>query len=168
MLPIRQATDADGVPLARLIASVFAEYENCPFVPGEFPELAAPATYYAARGGRLWVVPGTDDEMLGSIAVARHHRSDTAELFKVYLSPALRGTGLSGRLLETALDHAAGPMAARRVELWSDSRFARGHAFYAKHGFVRMAGLRALHDVAETLEFGFSRGLSGRSPGAPA
>ena len=159
MLSIRPATDPDGAPLARLIASVFSEYENCPFVPDEFPELAAPATYYAARGGRLWVVPGADGSILGSIAVARHHRPDTAELFKVYLSPALRGTGLSGRLLKTALDHAAGPMAARRVELWSDSRFARGHAFYAKHGFARMAGLRALHDVAETLEFGFGRSL---------
>jgi len=168
MLSIRQATDADGAPLARLIAAVFVEYENCPFVPEEFPELAAPATHYAARGGRLWVVPGEDDVMLGSIAVARHHRPDTAELFKVYLSSHLRGTGLSGRLLQTALDHAAGPMAARRVELWSDSRFARGHAFYAKHGFARMAGLRALHDVAETLEFGFSRDLFSRSPGALA
>jgi len=168
MLSIRQATDADGAPLARLIATVFAEYENCPFVPEEFPELAAPATHYATRGGRLWVVSGDDASVLGSIAVARHHRPDTAELFKVYLSPALRGTGLSGRLLETALDHAAGPMGARRVELWSDSRFARGHAFYAKHGFARMAGLRALHDVAETLEFGFSRSISSRSLEAPA
>jgi len=163
MLSIRQATDADGAPLARLIAAVFAEYENCPFVPEEFPELAAPATHYAARGGQLWVVPGDDASILGSIAVARHHRTGTAELFKVYLSPDLRGTGLSGRLLETALDHAAGPMAARRVELWSDTRFTRGHAFYAKHGFARMAGLRALHDVAETLEFGFGRDLAPRS-----
>jgi len=159
MLSIRPATDPDGAPLARLIASVFSEYENCPFVPEEFPELTAPATYYASRGGQLWVVPGKDGAVLGSIAVARHHRRDTAELFKVYLSPSLRGIGLAGRLLETALDHATGPMAVRRVELWSDTRFTRGHAFYAKHGFARMAGLRALHDVAETLEFGFSRSL---------
>ena len=44
---IRVAYDEDGPNLSRLIAGVFSEYENCPFVPKEFPELGAPASHYA-------------------------------------------------------------------------------------------------------------------------
>ena len=33
---LRAAVDGDGAQLAGLIRGVFAEYENCPFVPDEF------------------------------------------------------------------------------------------------------------------------------------
>ena len=52
---IRNAVDADGDSIARLIASVFDEYDGCPFVSDDFPELAAPASHYERRSGRLLV-----------------------------------------------------------------------------------------------------------------
>ena len=59
-LLIRPAVDADGPALADLIRAVFAEYEDCPFVAEEFPELARPATHYGAgKGGVLWVAERT-------------------------------------------------------------------------------------------------------------
>lgn len=153
---IRDGHDDDGPALARLIAGVFSEYENCPFVPAEFPELVAPASHFARRQGRLWVAEVEGEGIVGCLAIAGTHRSGVFELFKVYLARRWRGRGLAGALLARGEAHAA-LHGATRLVLWSDTRFLSGHAFYARHGFRRVAGLRALHDVAETLEFGFER-----------
>lgn len=156
---IREARDADGPALSALIAAVFAEYEGCLFLPEEFPELAAPASHYASRGGRLWVAEATGGDggrLIGSVAVAATFRPVVFELFKVYVAREARGTGLAQRLLDTALTFARERNGAA-MTLWSDSRFHSGHRFYTKHGFRRLPGLRALHDVSRTLEFGFAR-----------
>ncbi|WP_460449161.1 GNAT family N-acetyltransferase [Alsobacter sp. SYSU BS001988] len=154
---IRPAVDADGPALADLIRSVFAEYEDCPFVPEEFPELAAPASAFAARRGAMWVAE-RGGAVVGSLAVAPNQDPGVFELFKVYVAAPERGGGLSARLLERAIAFARAG-GGRRIALWSDSRFTRGHAFYLKHGFRRVAGVRALHDAGVTLEFGFARDL---------
>jgi putative acetyltransferase len=155
---IREARDAEGPALSALVAAVFAEYEGCLFLAEEFPELPAPATYYAGRGGRLWVAeqPDGQGDLAGSIAVAATFRPALFELFKVYVAREARGTGLAQRLLDTALSFARA-QGGTAVTLWSDSRFLSGHRFYTKHGFRRLPGLRALHDVSRTLEFGFAR-----------
>lgn len=156
---IREARDADGPALSALVAAVFAEFEGCLFLPQEFPELAAPASHYAGQGGRLWVAERPDAqgrELVGSIAVAATFRPGVFELFKVYVARQGRGTGLAQSLLATALAFARERNGAA-LTLWSDSRFLSGHRFYTKHGFRRLPGLRALHDVSRTLEFGFAR-----------
>jgi putative acetyltransferase len=45
------------------------------------------------------------------------------------------------------------------VMLWTDTRFHAGHRFYEKAGFTRVAGIRQLHDAAETFEYGYRRTL---------
>lgn len=153
--------------MRRLIAGVFAEYENCPFVDDEFPELAAPASHYRARGGELWVAEAADGRVVGSLAVAARHRPGEFELFKVYLDAATRGQGVAARLLALAIDHAR-DRGGDRLALWSDTRFLDGHRFYARHGFRRVPGIRALHDAALTLEFGFVRDLAAGDGGGAA
>jgi putative acetyltransferase len=44
---------------------------------------------------------------------------------------------------------------ARRLELWSDTRFTRAHAFYAKAGFARTGETRFLDDVSRSWEARF-------------
>jgi putative acetyltransferase len=156
---LRPGRDGDGPALATLIASVFGEYEGCPFVPEEFPELAAPATHFARRDGALWVAQDGDGRVVGSLAVAVTHRPDTAELFKVYVAADHRGNGLARDMLERGVGLAR-ERGARRLVLWSDTRFLSGHRFYARNGFRRVPGIRALHDAAATLEFGFERILA--------
>jgi putative acetyltransferase len=167
MPAIRPGADADGPALRALIAGVFAEYEGCPFVDAEFPELDAPATHYGRKAGRLWVAEDAAGRVVGSLAVAATHRAGVFELFKVYLAAPARGRGTAARLLGLALDHARAQGATRLV-LWSDTRFVDGHRFYARHGFHRFPGTRALHDAATTLEFGFARVLTDRPTGATA
>jgi putative acetyltransferase len=150
---VRDAQDSDGPAISALVAAVFAEYPGCLFEPAEFPELHAPASYYAGRSGKLWVAQDSVG-LIASLAVCDGVEPDTCELAKVYATPATRGTGLSAGLLARAFDHAR-QRGARELVLWTDTRFARGHAFYAKHGFMRMPGARFLHDVSATWEYHF-------------
>ena len=157
---IRPGRDGDGPALAQLISTVFSEYEGCPFVPEEFPELAAPASHFAGKGGALWVAQTSEEGIVGSLAVAATPRAATFELFKVYVALPHRGTGLAARLLDGGLDFIR-RSGGDRVVLWSDTRFRSGHRFYLRQGFRQVPGIRALHDVAVTLEFGFARNLAG-------
>jgi len=155
MTAIRPGHDGDGPAMAALIATIFTEYENCPFVPEEFPELAAPASHYAARQGALWVVEEVG-QIVGCLALYETWEKGVFALAKVYLAADRRGSGLAARLLERA-EAFATDRGGSRLTLWSDTRFASGHAFYRKHGFQQEAGVRQLHDVARTVEFRFSR-----------
>jgi putative acetyltransferase len=164
-LAIRPATDADGTGMAALIARIFDDYENCPFVLDEFPELGAPARHYRSKGGELWVVPHPSDPTMieGSIAITPTHEKGVAELFKVYLAHQWRGSGLADRLLATAFEWARAHQ-CHAVRLWSDTRFLSGHRFYEKNGFVRLPGIRLVHDSANTLEYGFHLPLDAKRP----
>jgi putative acetyltransferase len=161
--PIRDASDSDSQALAALIAASFAEYPNCLFEWPEFPELRAPATHFAAKGGRLWVADAPGGGIAGSLGVVPVPEQNAVEIVKVYADPAFRGSGLAQALFARALSFAqAGGFS--QMMLWSDSRFARGHRFYEKLGFLRWPGERYLADVSETWEFHFRKALT---PGAP-
>ncbi|WP_186417886.1 GNAT family N-acetyltransferase [Bosea sp. CS1GBMeth4] len=161
--PLRDATDADSEPLAALIAATFAEYPNCLFDWSEFPELRRPASHYAERGGRLWVADGTEGRIVGSIAVVPVPDQNAVELFKVYADPSQRGGGLAQALFARTLAFAeAGGYG--EMMLWSDSRFARGHRFYEKLGFVRWPGERYLADISSSWEYHFRKPLAPATP----
>jgi putative acetyltransferase len=155
---IREASDEDGPALARLIAGVFAEYPGCLYEPAEFPELDSPATWFAQRGGRLWVMVN-DGAVAGSMGVVAGHRAGEFELLKVYLASAMRGQGFAAAMLAGALAFAQAS-GGQKLSLWSDTRFVEGHAFYRRQGFVRLPGVRALHDVSDTLEHRFARDVA--------
>ncbi len=157
--PIRPARDADCGALAALIAASFAEYPGCLFDWPEFPELHAPASHFAAKGGALWVADAPGGGIAGSLGVAPVPEQNAVELFKVYADPAFRGSGLAQALFARALSFAeAGGFS--EMMLWSDSRFSRGHRFYEKLGFVRWPGERYLADVSATWEHHFRKRLA--------
>lgn len=155
---VRPARDGDGPGVAAVLAAVFALYPGCLFEASEFPEHAALASYYAARGGAAWVAE-MDGRIAGSLAIERTADPDVFELHKVYLLPEARGAGAAGRMLAAALDlaRAAG---GRRVRLWSDTRFLEGHAFYDRAGFTRVPAVRFLVDVSDSREFAFHREIA--------
>lgn len=158
MSTLRLARDTDGPAVADLIASVFAEYEGCPFVRAEFPELNAPASHFEGRGGRLWVVEAEDGRLVGSFGLSRVGRGPVFEIHKVYLHRDRRGTGLAARLLALALDEARAG-GATGLRLWTDTRFADGHRFYERHGFSRLPVVRYLADATRAWEFAYWKAL---------
>lgn len=150
---IRPAVDADGVGIARLIAAVFGEYDGCPFVIAEFQELAAPASHYEKRGGRLFVAE-KDGAIVGSFAVSSPDGDGVFEINKVYLDRGQRGSGLAQRLYATAIEEVV-RRGGRTLKLWTDTRFLSGHRFYEKLGFIRQPVVRFLADATDGWEFAY-------------
>ena len=151
--PLRAARDADGAGLAALIAACFSEYDGCAFDPREFPELDAVAAHFAHVGGRLWLAEAAG-AVVGSLGA--RPAGDGVELVKVYVARPWRGSGLADALLVAGLNFARA-RAAPQVELWSDTRFARAHVFYLKHGFERTGERRFLADASASWEERFVR-----------
>lgn len=150
---IRPATDTDGPAISKLITDIFADYENCHFVADEYPELAHPASYYAAMGGEMWVAE-QDGEIVGCLAVAELLTPGLFELHTVYVAQKARGEGLAWSMFNLATD-LVDSREGNAIRLWSDTRFLEGHAFYEKVGFTKVPVVRFLGDVSDSWEFGY-------------
>jgi predicted GNAT family N-acyltransferase len=173
LLPgLRRVRDADGPALERLIGAVWAEYPGCVLdVDAEEPWLRAPGSALAGRilGGRyagaMWVVPDPSGALGGSpggvvacVAVRGTDRSDVVELKSLYVAAAGRRRGWGERLVRRA-EREARARGARRVELWTDSRFADAHRLYERLGYTATGMTRVLHDLSQTTEHGYFRDL---------
>lgn len=160
-LVLRAGRDADAADFIALISACWAEYPGCVMdVDGEVPELRALASYYAGQGGALWVA---DDggRVVGMVATMPLDQG-AWEICKMYAYPEQRGSGLAGRLIDTAEDFARGH-GAKAMKLWTDTRFDRAHRFYENRSYVRVGAIRALHDLSNTMEFGYAKALTGVS-----
>ena len=69
-----------------------------------------------------------------------------------------RRQGLARRLAGMVEDAGRG-RGSRFLELWSDTRFLEGHAFYEALGYRRTGRTRALNDLSNTTEFHFTKDL---------
>ena len=93
---IETATDAAGDGIAALIAAVFTEYEDCPFVESEYSELTAVSQYYHALDGEIWIATSQMDQdvadamgggrIVGCLAIVPTLQADVCELFKMYVA----------------------------------------------------------------------------------
>ncbi len=156
---LRAGRDDDAGGFIDLIAGCWAEYPGCLMdVDGENPELRHLARYFAAAGGALWAAE-LDGVVRGMVAV-RPLPDGAWELCRMYVSAAARGSGVSGRLLQMATEHAR-DHGGDRLMLWSDTRFERAHRFYERNGFVREGGIRPLFDISNSLEFGYAKPIAG-------
>ncbi len=153
---VRPALDRDSAALIGLLGACFAEYPGCVLdVDAEEPWLRAPATAYAGWDGRLWVAT-LDDVVVACIGHKPH--GEVSELKNLYVAAAARRGGLGGRLTGIVED-AARAAGARRMELWSDTRFLDAHRLYERLGYRRTGRSRELHDRSATVEFEFAKAL---------
>lgn len=154
--PIRPGRDEDAAGFIALIETCWADYPGCILdVDLEAPELRALASYYRARGGMLWIAGEAD----GMVATAPLE-AGAWEICRVYVHPRLHGTGLGRQLLNVAERHAIGAGATELV-LWTDTRFRRAHRFYENASYVRDGPVRALHDIANTIEYRYAKPVHG-------
>ncbi|HKF00116.1 MAG TPA: GNAT family N-acetyltransferase [Actinomycetes bacterium] len=157
---IRDARDGDAAGLIELIRICWSEYPGCVLdVDGELPHLRAIASAYRRWGGRAWVAERAG-RVAASVGVLPAGDGSAAEVRMLYVLPAARRAGLGSRLLALAEAEAAG-RGARRMELWSDTRFADAHRFYLRHGYTRGTRTRELHDRSDSVERFFFRDLPG-------
>jgi GNAT superfamily N-acetyltransferase len=157
---LRAGRDEDAAGFIALIGACWAEYPGCVLdVDGEVPELRALATYFRSQGGMLWVAQ-RDARLIGMVGT-RPLTDDAAwEICRMYVDADARGAGLAAGLLRTAESHARAA-GARRLVLWTDTRFNRAHGFYEKHGYVRQGSIRILDDISNSLEFRYAKPARG-------
>jgi GNAT superfamily N-acetyltransferase len=158
MALIRSGRDADSPGVIALISHCWADYNYVLDVEGDAPGLLAPAAYYAAQGGALWIAEDSGD-VTGMIAAVPR---DTGawEVCRVYVHPGRHGTGLAHRLLDTAEAHAL-TAGATRLLLWTDTQFDRAHRYYEKRSYVRTGPIRMLESDPGVLEFGYAKPVDG-------
>ncbi|GGG22436.1 hypothetical protein GCM10010964_08270 [Caldovatus sediminis] len=157
---LRPGRDADAAGFIALIGACWAEYPGCVLdVDGEVPELRALATHFAGRGGALWAAE-RDGRVVGMVGAHPLPGDDAWEICRMYVAAEERGTGLARRLLDAA-EAQARAAGARRLVLWSDTRFGRAHRFYEKRGYVRAGPIRVLGDLSNSLEFGYAKPACG-------
>ncbi|HEV8673119.1 MAG TPA: GNAT family N-acetyltransferase [Methylomirabilota bacterium] len=153
-LVVEPATAADAPGVVGLIGRVFAEYGFIFDPKQEVPDLLAFAQHYGPPRGAFWVIRD-GDTVVGSVGVERL-AGGAAELHRLYLDADLRGRGLGRTLVDAVLAWCRAEGIAHLV-LWSDTRFDRAHALYARMGF-RQTGERELpDDVNQTREFRYER-----------
>jgi putative acetyltransferase len=157
-LTIRHARDDDAWDLIGLIAACWAEYPGCILdVHGEEPWLLAPASAYAAQGGRLWVAE-LAGRVVASVALRPAAEPDGVALKSLYVARAARRRGLGDRLA-ALVEGEARERGASFVELWTDTRFLDAHRLYERRGYVRDPHTRERHDLSRSVEYYYRKQL---------
>lgn len=154
---VRPGSDSDSEALIELIGTVWAEYPGCVLdVDAEEPWLRAPAAFYDERDGEFWVATDDDSgELLACIGI-KPVGEDTVELKSLYVAASGRRTGLGSALVQLVEDTAV-DRAARRIVLWSDTRFLDAHRLYTRLGYWPTGESRDLNDLSNTTEYGFAK-----------
>ncbi|HVF48634.1 MAG TPA: GNAT family N-acetyltransferase [Pyrinomonadaceae bacterium] len=156
MMLLRPAREPDTAGVHALIAHVYVEY-GCSLNVEEEEHLQRPGPYFREHGGEFWVLED-DGAILATVAVVVHAAEDAAELKSLYVDASLRRQGWGRRLVGVASEYAL-RSGARRMFLWSDTRFVEAHGLYRSMGFRELDGTRELHDSNNSVEYGFDKSL---------
>ena len=91
---------------------------------------------YIDNGGNLWIAVDENDNIVGTIALKRHSKTE-AEIKKLYVREDYRGTGLSkelyGKVMETSINNEV-----KRIFLGTYDKLERAVNFYLKRGFTQV------------------------------
>jgi N-acetylglutamate synthase-like GNAT family acetyltransferase len=157
-LALRPARDEDAQDLFGLLALCFADYPGCFVDPHEdLPDLRAPGTSFAGRGGAFWVLEDARGRICACVSVDFPERG-AAELHRLYVRPDQRRRGLGEQLVRVAEDHARA-RGAHTIFFWSDTRFSNAHRLYGRLGYRRIDGTRDLGDISNSVEYRFDKPL---------
>lgn len=132
---IRSANNGDIPQIIQLIHETYRDYGDSICLDGADRDLTDIEKTYLKPGGRFWVYE-KNDAICGTVAVIPGRDGHSAVLKRLYLKKKHHGRGIGDELLQTALDW-ADQRGYGQMVFWSDTRFKRGHRFYAKHGFIR-------------------------------
>jgi ribosomal protein S18 acetylase RimI-like enzyme len=136
---IRSASSPRDIAHARALFEAYAAQLGVSLCFQGFDEELAtlPGDYAPPRGG-LWLA-GDADAPIGCVALrpldhAEAAPGEAAELKRLYVAPAARGTGLGRRLAQTAIDHARAA-GYRAIKLDTLAQMDAARALYADLGF---------------------------------
>lgn len=149
-----RAEKEDALEIVSLVAEVWREYDCTLNIDIEERHLLDPGDYFRQRGGDFWIVR-ENGILIATAAVSME--KDLAEMKTLYVKKEARGRGFGTQLTDLAIETAK-ERGAKRMELWSDTRFIDAHRLYERLGFVRF-DVRDLNDHNNTREYGYRRDI---------
>lgn len=137
---VQAETPGDWADGERLIRAYLASLPFAVVFQDVDREMTELPTMYGLPDGALLLVRGAQDEALGVVGVRRFDDHD-AELKRMYLDPAARGSGLGRALAQVAVD-AAKALGYRRLLLDTVASLTAAIALYESMGFVEIGAYR--------------------------
>jgi len=145
MMQLRPALPEDQAAIMALIDAVYHEYGDRLCLENADRDLLDIDTHYVKAGG-AFVVLDDAGHVRGTHAVLPEAtRARVCVFRRPYLEATLRGGPRGAQLMQWAIDWARAH-SMHRIEFWSDSRFTRAHAFFARFGFQRDGRIRPMDD----------------------
>ena len=158
VITTRPVSDTDAEDLIALVGDSYAEYPGCILDLDDLDrDLLQPATAIERVSGRWWVVED-DGRVVGSIAASDIGDQHDVELKRLYVASTHRRRGVAAHLVAEVEAHAR-RLGARRVVLWTDSRFTQAHRLYQRLGYLETGERRDLDDLSNTTELEFVKPL---------
>ena len=134
---VRKIEQKDNARVEQIIRGCLVEYGgNHAGTAWADPDLGRFSEVYAADGSAYWVAECQDGTVVGGVGIGPvPGEAGMCELQKMYCVPEVRGKGVAGKLLETALAFARERYTSCYLETLDN--MVEAQKFYTKHGFAR-------------------------------
>lgn len=135
---IRELEEKDNKKIENVIRTCLIEFgANHDGTAWSDPNLGNFSEIYNTEGNKYWVALDENDEVIGGVGIGKLDGiEDVCELQKMYCLIDARGTGVSHKLMDIALDYAKKYYS--RCYLETLSNMIGAQKFYEKYGFVRI------------------------------
>ena len=135
---IRKIESRDNKELENVIRTCLIEFgANHEGTAWTDPNLGRFSEIYNTAGNQYWVALDENDKIVGGVGIGKLEDIDkVCELQKMYCLPEARGTGVSHKLMDIALDYAKYYYSKCYLETLENMVAAQ--KFYEKYGFERI------------------------------
>ena len=135
---IREIEEKDNKEIENIIRSCLIEFgANHDGTAWADPNLGRFSEIYNTEGNRYWVALDATDKIVGGVGIGKLYGvNDVCELQKMYCLPQIRGTGVSHKLMNIALEYAK--KYYNRCYLETLENMVAAQRFYEKFGFKRI------------------------------
>ena len=135
---IRKIESRDNKELENVIRTCLIEFgANHEGTAWTDPNLGRFSEIYNTAGNQYWVALDENDKIVGGVGIGKLEDIDkVCELQKMYCLPEARGTGVSHKLMDIALDYAKHYYSKCYLETLENMVAAQ--KFYEKYGFERI------------------------------
>lgn len=135
---IREMEEKDNKKIENVIRTCLIEFgANHDGTAWTDPNLGRFSEIYNTEGNKYWIALDKNDEIIGGVGIGKLDGIEgVCELQKMYCLPETRGTGVSHKLMDIALDYAKKYYSKCYLETLSNMVAAQ--KFYEKYGFIKI------------------------------
>ena len=135
---IREIEEKDNKAIENIIRTCLIEFgANHEGTAWADPNLDRFSEIYNTDGNRYWIAENEEGKIVGGVGIGKLEGvDDVCELQKMYCLPETRGTGVSHKLIEIALEYAS--KFYNRCYLETLENMVAAQKFYEKYGFERI------------------------------